>query len=141
MSTPFDAINVEDLDADLIAAFLLCLEQERHNSIHTRNLRLTAIKGVFDDIGSREPELIMTCQRVLAIPAKRTRQRMVDDLEPSETSALLATPDLSTWIGRRDRCLLLVALQTGLRVLELIGLDLGDVSLDKPGGCHSSCPG
>ena len=129
----FTDIMVEDLDADLVAAFLLHLEQERNNSIQTRNIRLAAIKGVFDYIGSREPELMLTCQRVLAIPAKRTSQRMMDYLEPSETAALLAVPDLSTWIGRRDRCLLLVALQTGLRVSELVGLDLGDVSLVKLG--------
>ena len=129
----FTDIKVEDLDADLVAAFLLHLEQERNNSIQTRNIRLAAIKGVFDYIGSREPELMLTCQRVLAIPAKRTSRRTVDYLEPSETSALLSAPDLSTWIGRRDRCLLLVALQTGLRVSELVGLDLGDVSLVKPG--------
>ncbi len=129
----FTDIKVEDLDADLVAAFLLHLEQERNNSIHTRNIRLAAIRKVFDYIGSREPELMLTCQRVLAIPAKRTSQRTVDYLEPEETSALLAAPDLSTWIGRRDRCLLLVALQTGLRVSELVGLDLGDVSMVKPG--------
>ncbi len=128
----FTDIKVEDLDADLVAAFLLHLEEERNNSIQTRNIRLAAIKGVFDYIGRREPELMVTCQRVLAIPAKRTRKRMVDYLEPSETAALLAAPDLSTWIGRRDRCLLVVALQTGLRVSELVGLDLGDVSLVKP---------
>ncbi len=131
LAKPFTDLEVEDLDADLVAGFLLYLERERNNSIHTRNIRLTAIKGVFGYIGSREPELMLTCQKVLAIPAKRTRQRMADYLEPEEVSALLAAPDLSTWIGRRDRCLLLVALQTGLRVSELVGLDLGDVSLIK----------
>lgn len=127
----FTDIKVEDLDADLVAGFLLHLEQQRNNSIQTRNIRLTAIRGMFNYIGSREPELMLTCQRVLAIPAKRTKKRMVDYLEPEETSALLAAPDLSTWIGRRDRCLLLVAMQTGLRVSELVGLDLGDVSMVK----------
>ncbi len=123
------AIKVEDLDADLVAGFLLPLERERNNSIRTRNIRLVARRKVFEYIGSREPELMVTCQKVLVIPTKRTKQRTMDDLEPEETSALLAAPNLLTWIGRRDRCLLLVALPTGLRVSELIGLDLGDVSL------------
>ncbi len=124
-------LQVEDIDGALVVAFLHHLEQERNNSIKTRNLRLTAIRGLFAYIASREPALVLTCQRVLAIPVKRTKKRMVDYLEPVESSALLAAPDLSTWIGRRDRCLLVVALQTGLRVSELIGLKLKDVHMAR----------
>ncbi len=124
-------LQVEDIDRDLVVAFLHHLEQDRNNSIKTRNLRLAAIRGLCADIARREPVLVLTCQRVLAIPVKRTRKRMVDDLAPVESSALLAAPDRSTWIGRRDRCLLAVALQTGLRVSALIGLNLEDVSLAR----------
>ena len=102
-------LQVEDIDRALVVAFLHHLEQERNNSIQTRNLRLTAIRGLFASIARREPALVLTCQKVLVIPVKRTRKRMVDDLEPVESSALLAAPDLSTWIGRRGRCLLVVA--------------------------------
>ncbi len=124
-------LEVKDLDADLVSEFLLHLETERGNSIQTRNLRLAAIRGLFEYTALREPELLLTCQKVLAIPSKRTKKRMVDFLEPKESSALLAAPDLSTRIGRRDRCMLLIALQTGLRVSELIGLDLEDVSMNN----------
>ncbi len=102
-------LQVEDIDRDLVVAFLHHLEQDRNNSIKTRHVRLTAIRGLCADIARREPALMLTCQRVLAIPVKRTRKRMVDDLAPVESSALLAAPDRSTWIGRRDLCLLVVA--------------------------------
>ncbi len=120
---------VEEIDGDLVVEFLHHLEKEQDNSIQTRNLRLAAIRGLFAYIARREPGLLLTCPRVLAIPKKRAQKQMVDYLEPAESSALLAAPDLSTWIGRRDRCLLVVALQTGLRVSELIGLNLEDVDL------------
>ena len=120
-------IKIEDLDSDLVTEFLHHLEQERSNSVQTRNLRLAAIRGLFDYIASREPELLLACKKVLSIPSKRNQKRMVDYLEPTEIAALVAAPDLSTWIGRRDRCVLVVALQTGFRVSELIDLKLQDV--------------
>ena len=104
-------------------------------------MRRAAIRGFFRFVGIREPALLLHCQRVLAIPAKRQTKRTVDFLEREEAAALLAMPDLSTSIGRRDRNLLLVALQTGLRVSELIGLNIGDVVFGPSGQPHVRCRG
>ena len=134
-------LSVTDIDADLVAGFLAFVEDGRNNGVRTRNVRRAAIRGLFRFVAIREPALLLHCQRVLAIPAKRETKRTVDFLERAEAAALLAMPDLSTWIGRRDRNLLLVALQTGLRVSELIGLNVGDVVLGPSRQPHVRCRG
>ena len=134
-------LSVTDIDADLVAGFLAFVEDGRNNGVRTRNVRRAAIRGFFRFVAIREPALLLHCQRVLAIPAKRETKRTVDFLERAEAAALLAMPDLSTWIGRRDRNLLLVALQTGLRVSELIGLNVGDVVLGPSRQPHVRCRG
>ena len=134
-------LSVTDIDADLVAGFLTFVEDERKNSIRTRNVRRAAIRGFFRFVAIREPALLLHCQRVLAIPAKRQSRRTVDFLDRKEVAALLAMPDLSTSIGRRDRNLLLVALQTGLRVSELIGVNVGDVVLGPPCQPRIRCRG
>ena len=134
-------LSVADIDADLVVGFLAFVEDDRNNSIRTRNVRRAAIRGFFRFVAMREPALLLHCQRVLAIPAKRQTKRTVDFLEREEAAALLAMPDLSTAIGRRDRNLLLVALQTGLRVSELIGLNIGDVVFGPSGQPHVRCRG
>ena len=132
---------VTDIDADLVARFLCFIEDSRQNSPRTRNARLSTIRAFFRFVAVREPALLYHCQQVLTIPAKRHDKRMIDYLDQGECAALLAAPDLSTWIGRRDRTLLLVALQTGLRVSELIGLDVGDVVLEPQSQAHVHCRG
>ena len=132
---------VTDIDAGLVAGFLSHIENERNNGIRTRNIRRAAIRGFFRHVAIREPALLLHCQQVLAIPAKRQEKRLLDFLDREESDALLAMPDLSTWIGRRDRTLLLVALQTGLRVSELIGLNVGDVVLVPESRAHVHCRG
>ena len=134
-------LSVTDIDADLVAGFLAFVEDGRNNGVRTRNVRRAAIRGFFRFVAIREPALLLHCQRVLAIPAKRETKRTVDFLDRAEAAALLAMPDLSTWIGRRDRNLLLVALQTGLRVSELIGLNVGDVVLGPSRQPHVRCRG
>ena len=134
-------LSVADIDADLVAGFLAFVEDDRKNSIRTRNVRRAAIRGFFRFVAIREPALLLHCQRVLAIPAKRQTKRTVDFLEREEAAALLVMPDLSTSIGRRDRNLLLVALQTGLRVSELIGLNIGDVVFGPSCQPHVRCRG
>ena len=116
-----------DLDADLVAAFLDHLENHRHNSPRTRNLRLTAIRSLFTFAALRHPEHAEVIQRVLAVPAKRFDKQLITFLTAAEIDALLDAPDASRWEGRRDRALLLLAAQTGLRVSELTGLDCHDV--------------
>lgn len=134
-------MSVTDIDAELVAGFLSHVERSRNNSIRTRNVRRSAIRGFFRFVALHEPALLLQCQQVLAIPAKRQVIRTVEFLDREESAALIAAPDLSTAIGRRDRTLLLVALQTGLRVSELIGLDVGDVVLDPSCQAHVQCRG
>jgi site-specific recombinase XerD len=122
-------LDWEHLDADTITSFLTHLEQDRHNSIRTRNLRLTAIRSLFSYAALRHPEHAQLIQRVLAIPPKRFDKRIIEFLTAPEVDALLAAPDLQRWEGRRDRALLLLTLQTGLRVSELTGLNCADVTL------------
>ena len=136
-----DELLVTDIDAELVAGFLSHIENERNSSIRTRNIRRAAIRSFFRHVATREPALLHQCQQVLAIPAKRQEKRPLEFLDREESAALLAMPDLSTWIGRRDRTLLLVALQTGLRVSELIGLNVGDVVLVPESRAHVHCLG
>jgi site-specific recombinase XerD len=132
-------LEIEDLDAELIGAFLEHLEVERHNSVRTRNNRLAAIRSLFAYGALRHPYHAARIQRVLAIPAKRVDRRLVSFLTQDEVKALLAAPDRSTWVGRRDHGLLVVAIQTGLRVSELTALVCADVDLDT--GAHLRCHG
>jgi integrase/recombinase XerD len=126
---PPSALDIDDLHASLIAAFLDHLEPERANTVRTRNARLAAIRSLFHDAALKHPEHAATIQRVLAIPAKRFDQALITFLTGPELDALLEAPDQSTWIGRRDHAIILLTAQTGLRASELIGLTCGDVRL------------
>lgn len=121
-------LQLVDLDAELIGAFLDHLEHDRHNGIQTRNLRLTAIHSLFTYAALRCPEHAELIRRVLAIPPKRRAVTIVSFLTRAETVALLAAPDRSTPLGRRDHALLLTDIQTGLRVSELTALRCGDLT-------------
>ena len=138
-STEPSKLDLADLDAPTIGAFLVHLEQDRHNSVRTRNARLAAIHSFFRFAALRHPEHADTIGRVLAIPAKRFDRALVSFLTRAEAEALLDAPDQRTWIGRRDHALLLVAVQTGLRVAELVGLRCFDVVLTN--GPHVRCLG
>lgn len=133
------SLSLLDLDAPMVGAFLDHLETARSASVATRNARLACLRSFFHFASLRHPEHAGLIQRVLAVPAKRTGRPMVNYLDRPEAEALLAAPDLSTRTGRRDRTLLAVALQTGLRVSELAGLRLQDVKLGK--GAHVHCTG
>jgi integrase/recombinase XerD len=133
------ALDFEDLDAPLIGAFLHHLEHERGNSVRTRNCRLAAIHSLFRFAAFSHPEHAALIQRVLAIPSKRCNRTEVSFLDREEIEALLAAPDRTRWIGRRDHALLVTAVQTGLRVSELTGLSCADVHLDR--GAHVRCLG
>jgi site-specific recombinase XerD len=132
-------LEVEDLDAPLIGAFLDHLEADRGNGVRTRNARLAAIRSLFRFAALRHPEHAAVIERVLAIPPKRFQRNLVTFLAEEEVEALLAAPDCSTWTGRRDRSMLMLAAQTGLRASELTGLRCGDVHLGT--GAHVSCLG
>lgn len=132
-------LDLGDLDAALISAFLEHLETERHNSVRTRNARLAAIRSFFHYAALRHPEHAGLVAAVLDIPAKRRERREVAYLTRPEVDALVESPDRHTWHGRRDHALLALGVQTGLRVSELTGLRNRDVELGT--GPHVRCVG
>ena len=136
---PPSALVLEDLDAPFVNAFLGDLEKKRGASIRTRNLRLTAIRSFFRFVSFEEPARGDLIQRVLAIPNKLHDKRQVHFLTRPEIEAILAAPDRKTWLGRRDHTLLLLAVQTGLRLSELIDLDRDAIHLGA--GAHVRCVG
>ena len=125
---PFE-LDIDDLDAPLIGAFLTHLEQHRGNSARTRNARLGAIHSFYRYAALEHPEHAHTNARVMAIPTKRYERNTVTYLDRDEIDALLAAPDNRTWLGRRDHALLALMIQTGVRVSELTGLRVGDLHL------------
>jgi site-specific recombinase XerD len=136
---PPTKLTIEDLDADLVADFLSHVETVRGNTARTRNTRLAAIRSFFRYVAMTEPTWLLHCQRILSMPSKRYVKRSVTFLDAEEIAALLAAPDRTTWVGRRDHALLLLALQTGLRASELISLRCNDVVLGT--GAHIRCIG
>ena len=136
---PPSALSLADLDATLIGAFLQHLEDDRGNGTATRNARLAAIHSLFGYAAPRAPEHAAVISQVLAIPPRRRERAIVSYLAPEEAEALVAAPERATWHGRRDRALLLLAVQAGLRVSELTGLARQDVHLGA--GPHVRCRG
>ncbi len=134
-----DAIDLDMIDAEQVTRFLNHLQRQRGNSTTTRNARLTAIRAVLGYALPDHPEHADTLTRVLAIPARRCSTPPLQFLTTAETNALLAAPDPSTWTGRRDRALLTLAVQTGLRITELTSLTTSDVQLTT--APHVTCTG
>ena len=132
-------LTVEDVDADLVADFLVHGEMARGNTARSRNTRLAAIRSFFRYVAMTDPACLLHCQRILAMPSKRYVRRAVTFLNADEIAALLAAPDRTTWAGRRDHALLLLAVQTGLRATELVNLRCDDVALGS--GAHVRCMG
>jgi integrase/recombinase XerD len=136
---PPSRLDLADLKAPLIAGFLDHLERERGNSVRTRNARLAAIHSLFRFAALAHPEHAESIARVLAIPPKRFDRVLITYLTEPEVDALLAACDQSSWTGRRDHALLLLAAQTGLRISELTGLTRADLHLGA--GAHVACRG
>lgn len=132
-------LAIDDIDPALVTEFLDFLESERGNTAKTRNNRLAAIRSFFRHVAMNEPAQALHCQRILAIPQKRHQKTAIEFLQRGEIEALVAAPDPSSWIGRRDRTILLVLVQTGLRVSELTSLRREDVALGV--GAHVRCEG
>lgn len=132
-------LTVTDLDVDLVSDFLAHVETERGNSARSRNTRLAAIRSFFRFVAMCEPAYMLHCQKILAMPSKRYVRRTVDFLDRAEMEALLAAPDRSTRIGRRDHVILMLALQTGLRASEIINLRRCDAVTGT--GAHVRCEG
>ena len=136
---PPSHLEIADLDAGLIGAFLDHLEHQRGNSVRTRNARLAAIHSLFRFAALAHPQDAAVIQRVLAIPPKRYDHTLITYLTQPETDALLDAPDQTSWTGRRDHALLALAVHTGLRVSELTALTRADIHLGT--GAHVSCLG
>ena len=137
LGRPPTKLRIEDLGVAMIGDFLLHIETARSSSARTRNARLAAIRSFFRFVAMSEPELLLHCQKVLAMPSKRYDRRTVEYLDRAEIEAVLAAPDRSTWTGRRDHALLLLALQTGLRASELVNLRRADLVTGV--GAHIRC--
>jgi integrase/recombinase XerD len=132
-------LDLGDLDAALIGGFLDHLETDRHNSIRTRNARRAAVCSFYRFAAHRHPEHAALIQHVLAIPHKRVDAGIVCFLNQAEVDALIAAPDQTTWAGRRDHALLVLAIQTGLRLTEITNLRCQDVHLGT--GASLTCLG
>lgn len=126
------ALAIEDLDRDVVLAFLDELENKRQNTIRTRNARLTAIRSFFHHVAASDPASLGIAQRVLAIPIKKPHTEVTHHLARRELDALIGAPDQHTPRGRRDRALLLFLARTGARVSEALGVDACDLQLDRP---------
>lgn len=132
-------LALDDIDVELVAGFLSNIETQRGNSARSRNTRLAGIRSFFRFVAMSEPQYMLHCQKILAMPSKRYVRRTVEFLDRDEIDALLCAPDRSTRTGRRDHAILLVALQGGLRASEIIGLRCSDIVFGT--GSHIRCEG
>jgi len=132
-------LNLDDIDAQCVGKFLNYLEIRRHNSVRTRNARLAAIHSFFNYVGYKEPQYSGQIQRVLCIPSKKFDKRDMTYLNNEEGKAILSMPDQTKWIGLRDYALLVFALQSGLRVSEIINLKIEQIKFGR--AAHIRCLG
>lgn len=130
-------LDIAELDAPLVVAFLAHLERDRHNSVATRNNRLAAIHSLFGYLALQHPEHAASIQRVLAIPPKRAERNLVTYLTESEVDALLDACDQTTWTGQRDHAMFALTIQTGLRISEVAALTRGDLTLTVGANVHT----
>lgn len=138
-ATKAERLGFDHVDTNNVTAFLDYLEHERGNSVATRNARLSAIRAVLSHAMPTHLDHAATISHVLAIPPKRHPKPMLEFLTADESDALIAAPDRTRWTGRRDHALLVLAIQTGLRISELRALTCVDVRLGT--GAHVTCLG
>lgn len=129
-------IALNDIDANLVLAFLNHLEVDRNNSVRTRNARLVALRSFLKYAAHKDIAALAVIQRTLAIPMKRFDRKLVGFLSRDEIQALLDAPDANTWCGQRDRVLLSTLYNTGARVSEIIGLRISDIVLGQTPCAH-----
>ncbi len=124
-------LALQDLQASLILKFLDHLEKQRHNSIRSRNARFAAIRSFMHYAGYKEPAALSVIQSVLGIPMKRFDRPLVGFISRAHVEAITAAPTAATWTGRRDRVMFATLYNTGARVSELIGMQVGDLILES----------
>ena len=139
LGVPPAKLSLAKLDAPFIADFLDDLEASRSNGARSRNARLASLRSFYHYAALEAPQHAQLIQRVLNIPYKRLAQRLVTYLTRPELDAVLASVDQSTWVGRRNYAMLLVTVQTGLRISEITGLRQKDVV--SGAGAHVRCEG
>jgi len=122
-------LALDDFNAPLVLGFLDHLEKERGNGIRSRNARLAAVHAFARYTALQCPSALGQMQQILAIPYKRFEKPLLGFLSREAMQAILAAPDQSTWVGRRDRLLLALLYNTGARVSELVAIRAGDVVL------------
>jgi site-specific recombinase XerD len=127
-----ECLKTKDITREFISDFLVWLEQERENSISTRNQRLAAVHALFRYIQTQAPELMFQCQQILALPYKKCSKPPIRYLDIDETKLLLASPDTSTKKGRRNQALLCLLYDSGARVQELADLKVMDLRFETP---------
>jgi len=136
-ASPPGKLDIAQLDAPLVGAFLEHLERDRHNTAATRNMRLAAIHSLFSYLALHHPGHAGSIQRVLSIPQKRTESNLITYLAEDEAAALPEVCDLRSWTGRRDHAMFALTIQTGLRISELVGLTCKDVSPGRGANVHT----
>lgn len=134
LNVPPSQLHLEQIDAPMVVDFLSHLETARANSPGSRNARLAAIKSFMHFMEFREPSAMEHIRRILTIPPKKAETRLVKHLTVEEMQAILNTPEPTGWDGLRDRAMLHLCFAAGLRVSELVGLRLADVTL-QPHAC------
>ena len=139
LKIPPSELSLAQLDAPFLAGFLDDLESNRSNSVRSRNARLASLRAFYHYAALEAPQHASVIQRVLAIPYKRFTRRLVSYLTRPEVEAILSSVDKSTWLGRRNHALLLLAVQTGLRLSEITALRQKDVAFGP--GAHVRCEG
>ena len=139
LGTPPSQLSLAQLDAPFLAGFLDELESKRSNSARSRNARLASLRAFYRYAALEVPQHAGLIQRVLAIPYKRVTRRLVSYLTRPEVEAILASVDKSTWLGRRNHAMFLLAVQTDLRLSEITGLHQKDVMLCP--AAHVRCEG
>jgi len=131
LGKPVTKIELNDLDVNLVLAFLDHLEIDRQNNIRSRNVRLAAIRSFFHYAGLQEPSALASIQRVFAVPMKRFEKPMISFLNLKEIEMIMDAPDPKTWSGRRDRVLFAVLYNTGARVSEIVNIKCNDIENGK----------
>jgi site-specific recombinase XerD len=123
------ALRLADIEPDLILAFLDHLEQQRHNTVQSRNLRLAALRAFLKFAARRDLSSLHVIERALGVPMKRFEQPILGFLSREEMSAVIGQPG-DSWTSQRDHLLLAMMYNTGARVSEIIGVRVADVVLD-----------
>lgn len=129
------ALDLADIEPDLILAFLDHLEQQRHNSVRSRNLRLTALRAFLKFAARRDISSFHVIQQALGVPMKRFERPMLGFLSREEMLEVIGQPG-DTWTSQRDHLLLVMLYNTGARVSEIIGVRVGDVVMEGSACVH-----